>query len=78
MKVQLRRWVTIGLMSGTLALSAVAGSAAVGASPASEARDDSLFLVGRTAPVDATAVTVVSAPLWAPAINQVFNDDDRR
>ena len=32
MKVQLRRWVTVGLMSGSLAISALVGTAAVGAS----------------------------------------------
>ncbi len=39
MKVQLRRFVTIGLMSGSLAASIVAGSAAVGAATPNGAPD---------------------------------------
>ena len=39
MKVQLRRFVTIGLMSGSLAASIVAGSAVVGAATPNSASD---------------------------------------
>lgn len=79
MKVQLRRWVTIGLMSGSLAVSALAGGAAVGASAASEQRDNYVVLAGQTAPpAEATqSVTITSVALTAPAIDQVFNRDAR-
>ncbi|MDQ6834501.1 MAG: hypothetical protein M3008_13980 [Chloroflexota bacterium] len=42
MKVQLRRFVTIGLMSGSLAASIVAGSAAVGAATPNSALDSTV------------------------------------
>lgn len=79
MKVQLRRWVTIGLMSGSLAISALAGGAAVGASAANDERDNYVILSGQT-PVfteEAQSVTIVSAGLAAPATDQMFNHDAR-
>lgn len=79
MNIQLRRWVTVGLMSGTLALSALAGGAAVGASAASEQRDNYVVLSGQTAVTAETTrpVTIASAGLAAPAVDQVFNRDAR-
>ena len=59
MKVQLRRWFAIGLTSGALAVSMLAGSGAVGAAPAdtqsqngfSERRDTTVSAIAPTDPV---------------------------
>lgn len=79
MKVQVRRWVAVGLMSGSLAISALVGTAAVGASALSEQRDNFVILAGQSAaPAEATQhVTISSVALPASAIPQVFNRDDR-
>lgn len=49
MNRQLRRWIAIGMVSGSLVMSAVA-TTAVGASRASEDRDDYVILTGGTPP----------------------------
>jgi len=92
MKVQLRRFVTIGLMSGSLAASIVAGSAAVGAATPNSAPDltaaDNGLSLNRShevrgdvtvAPVTTDRVVViVPATVVAPTTPvQVFNDDRR-
>ncbi len=92
MKVQLRRFVTIGLISGSLAASIVAGSAAVGAATPNSAPDSPAVSNGvslnrshevrgdvTVAPVTTDrAVLIVSASVVAPTTPvQVFNDDRR-
>ncbi len=92
MKVQLRRFVTIGLMSGSLAASIVAGSAAVGAASPNSALDPTGVSSGVSAnrshevrdivtvALGTTNRVVVIGPANAgtPATPvQVFNDDRR-
>ena len=91
MKVQLRRFVTIGLMSGSLAASIIAGSAAVGAATPNSAPDSAAssgVSLNRShevrgdvtvAPVTTDRVVViVPANIVAPTTPvQVFNDDRR-
>lgn len=72
MKVQLRRWFTIGLMSGSLALSAIAGGAAVGAS-AHEERDYPVAAVT----TDAATIVPESVNTLPAAADQVFSRDAR-
>ncbi len=88
MKVQLRRWVTVGLMSGSLAISALVGTAAVGASsPADstampresalrELRDYSNVTPEVVAP---RVVTIYPASVAAPSVNggEIPNHDSR-
>jgi propanediol dehydratase small subunit len=74
MKVQLRRWFTIGLMSGSLALSAIAGSAAVGAASAHEERDYPVAAVTTEAVV---TIAPESVNTLSVVSTQVFNDDRR-
>jgi hypothetical protein len=76
MKVRLRRFVTIGLMSGSLALSALVGGAAVGATNGSDRgqdqRDDIIVTANPTVaivPEGTLTLTVVQ--------DQVFNHDER-
>lgn len=73
MKVQLRRFVTIGLMSGSLALSALVGGAAVGAASFHEERDTPVAIT-TDAIVTITSETTSTLPIFS---NQVFNDDRR-
>jgi len=92
MKVQLRRFVTIGLISGSLAVSIVAGSAAVGAATPNSASDSTATSNGLSlnrshevrgdvtvAPITTDRVVViVPANIVAPTMPvQVFNDDRR-
>ncbi len=91
MKVQLRRFVTIGLMSGSLAASIVAGSAAVGAAPNSAPdstavsngvsgnRSSEVRDIVTVAPVTTDRVVVIVPANVVPltALVQVFNDDRR-
>lgn len=92
MKVHLRRFVTIGLMSGSLAASIVAGSAAVGAATPNSALDPTTASSGvsgnrsnevrdivTVAPVTADpVVAIVPANVVTPTTPvQVFNDDRR-
>jgi hypothetical protein len=76
MKVQLRRFVTIGLMSGSLALSALVGGVAVGATNGSDRsqdqRDDIIVTANPTVaivPEGTLTLTVVQ--------DQAFNRDAR-
>lgn len=92
MKVQLRRFVAIGLMSGSLAASIVAGSAAVGAATPNSALDSPVANSGvsgnrshevrgdvTVAPVTTDRVVVIaSTNVVAPTTPVQFFNDDRR
>jgi len=82
MKVQMRRWFAVGLTSGSLAISLLAGSGAVGAAGlgnmgSNNERDNASITIAAGAP-DRT-VTIVPAGVTTPtaAQDQVFNRDAR-
>ena len=81
MKAQMRRFFTIGLISGSLAVSALGGAVAVGAAgdQGSAQRDDHIIFAGAPVAPSADGTTVAIAPqsLSGPAVAQVFNDDRR-
>ncbi len=93
MKVQLRRFVTIGLMSGSLAISAIAGGAVVGAAapngtssgaavstdaPKSRIHEERDYATSATATTDRiVTITATNGATVATTTVQVFNDDRR-
>ncbi len=85
MKVQMRRLFAIGVTSGSLALSLLAGSGAVGAAGAAESgnrgRDNERDTVSVTVAAVAPERTVTIAPAGVATPNatqdQVFNRDAR-
>ncbi len=76
MNRQLRRWIAIGTLSGSLVMSAVA-TAAVGASRASENRDGYVILTGGTLPPPAAQIVHTSDGPLTTTSPQVFNRDAR-
>ena len=79
MKVQLRRFVTIGLMSGSLALSALVGGAAVGATNALDRNQEQRDDITVTAVTANPTVTIVPEGTLTLTVtpDQVFNRDAR-
>ena len=79
MKVQLRRFVTIGLMSGSLALSALVGGAAVGATNAPDRNQEQRDDITVTAVTANPTVTIVPEGTLTLTVvqDQVFNRDAR-
>ncbi len=82
MKVQMRRWFAVGLTSGSLAISLLAGSGAVGAAGSADVsrndRSDGSVTIAATVAPERT-VTIVPAGVTTPttAQDQVFNRDAR-
>ena len=89
MKVQLRRFVTIGLMSGSLAISAIAGGAVVGAAasnsatvstdaPNSRLHEERDYATSATATTDRiVTITATNGAIVATTPVQVINRDSR-
>lgn len=91
MKIQMRRWFAVGLTSGSLAISLLAGSGAVGAAGPggvggveksgsmgrNNERDNGSITIAAVAPE--RTVTIVPANVTTPTAtqDQVFNRDAR-